>query len=109
MEGTKRVLKRKEFIESLPNSSRSFATQFVNTQIFEGLLLTLEQQANGEAPRNESEAEIYALWSLLEQCIDVLNEEDELKKGVERVRTYLHPKNWRLQSVHLPIVDKEIG
>ena len=95
-------------MDSLPSSSQSFASQFVTTQIFDGLLLTLEQQANGEAPRNEEEAETYGLWSLMEQCIDVLNEEEELEKGVERVHNYLHPKNWRLQSVHLPGIDKEI-
>ena len=88
-------------MDSLPSSSQSFASQFVTTQIF-------EQQANGEAPRNEEEAETYGLWSLMEQCIDVLNEEEELEKGVERVHNYLHPKNWRLQSVHLPVIDKEI-
>lgn len=70
--------------------------------------MTLEQQENGEAPRNEEEAETYRLWSLLEQCIDVLNEEEELEKGVERIRKYLHPKNWCLQTVHLPVIDKEI-
>ena len=49
--------------------------------------------------------------ALVDQCVEVLKEEGDdesaFRRGIEKVRKYLHPKNWKLKHVDLPVVDRD--
>ncbi|KAK8827375.1 hypothetical protein WA538_003338 [Blastocystis sp. DL] len=97
------------FVGSQPASWRRFAEEFAGTQVFEGLRMALADRTAGKAPRSAAEAEAREVWSLLEQCAEVLREEGEdeeaLRRGAERIRGYLHPRNWKLKMVTLTGVE----
>lgn len=104
---TSRYFDKKSFIASFPKAVRNFTEEFCNTQLFEGLLLTLEREAKGEEAKNDAERETWKLMKLVKECGDLLKERD-LRDGILAVREHLVPRNWKLKCVKLPEIESKV-
>lgn len=98
------------FIDSFPESERPFAEEFCHTQLFEGLLQTLERELAGKEPRSEEERETCELMGLARECAALAKEKGgiESEEGMSAVRERLVPKNWKLKSVTLPGMNESL-
>ena len=92
------------FIQSLPESMRSFAEPFVQTQLFEGMTVMLLHK-DDTAHINE---ETQNLLQLVRKCVGMLKDDspEAVRESVGEIRRLLHPKNWKLRDVRLPAIGK---
>ena len=98
------------FVQSFPASEQPFAEEFCYTQLFEGLLQTLDRQAAGKPPRSEEEREACELMALAKECAALAKEHGgiESEAGMRAVRERLLPANWKLKSVTLPAMSESL-
>lgn len=98
------------FIASLTEREQSFAEEFCHTQLFEGLLQTLERELAGKDPRSEEERETCELMRLVKECAEIAKKNGgiETEAGMLAVRERLLPQNWKLRNVSLPSMDESL-
>lgn len=88
------------FLASLPADRRSFAEQFVQSQLFEGMIMVM---ARLDEPKDEDGAsESKRVIRLMKKCAALLEEGEEKPESVEKIRTMLQPQGWKLKEVRLP-------
>ena len=80
---------------------KSFVSEFVNTQLFEGLSQLYEKVRKNTKNDDKNDDENWNLIMLIRQCISIYEEED----GIKKIYHMLYPTEWKLKDVSLPVVD----
>lgn len=87
------------FLASLPADKRSFAEQFVQSQLFEGMIMVM---ARLDDPKEDGVSDSKRVIRLMKKCAALLEEGEETPESVEKIRTMLQPQGWKLKEVKLP-------
>ena len=87
------------FLASLPAEKRSFAEQFVQSQLFEGMIMVM---ARLDDPKEDGVSDSKRVIRLMKKCAALLEEGEETPESVEKIRTMLQPQGWKLKEVKLP-------
>ncbi|KAK8821715.1 hypothetical protein WA556_002162 [Blastocystis sp. ATCC 50177/Nand II] len=88
------------FLASLPDDQRGFAEQFVQSQLFEGMIMVLAHLE--ETKEDDPAAEAKRVIRLMKKCAALLAEDEGQRESVEKIRAMLQPQGWKLKEVNLP-------
>ena len=88
------------FLASLPDDQRGFAEQFVQSQLFEGMIMVLAHLE--ETKEDDPAAEAKRVIRLMKKCAALLVEGEGQRESVEKIRAMLQPQGWKLKEVNLP-------
>ena len=94
-----------DFIKSLPDPFVPFVSEFVNTQLFEGLIQMYKKVERQEKITSDVEEEMKNLILLIKECIELKKQEE----GIRKIHDKLHPANWNMKDIELPRVDYQLS